>query len=323
MQAYLAEEWPIATCLLGVPPIGRDGVAVHDAAAETWAAIFEDVAAEGFRLAELTDGLIRAGDLEPTRRRELVDVAREQGVGIPALHVQRSSVIMPGQEDVNLAYAHRSIDAAVEMGASVYSTGLHRPFTAAQRRALWFWTAPGPVDPDDAEMRARAVRSIRELGVHAASVGLIVSLELYEDTYLGTAASAVRFVEEVGLENVGLNPDVGNLVRLHRPIDDWREMYATTLPYANYWHLKNYARDEAADGSWQTAVPTTLDAGVIDYRWAVREAVALGYRGVLTCEHYGGDSLAMCGRAQEYLRHVLPRAATVDTRPAPAGAERN
>ena len=322
MQAYLAEEWPIATCLLGVPPIGRDGIAVQDAPVEAWAAIFEDVAAEGFRLAELTDGLIRAGDLEPARRRDLVDVAREQGVDIPALHIQRSSVIMPGQEDANLAYAHRSIDAAAEMGASVYSTGLHRPFTEAQRRALWFWTAQGPVDPDDAELRARAVRSIRELGTHAASVGLVVSLELYEDTYLGTAASAVRFVEEVGLENVGLNPDVGNLVRLHRPIDDWREMYATTLPYANYWHLKNYARDEAADGSWHTAVPSTLDGGVIDYRWAVREAVALGYRGVLTCEHYGGDSLAMCGRAQEYLRRVLPRTAPIDTRLAPTGAER-
>ena len=322
MQAYLAEEWPIATCLLGVPPIGRDGVAAQDAPVEAWAAIFEDVAAEGFRLAELTDGLIRAGDLEPARRRELVDVAREQGVGIPALHIQRSSVIMPGREVANLAYAHRSIDAAAEMGASVYSTGLHRPFTEAQRRALWFWTAQGPVDPDDAELRARAVRSIRELGTHAASVGLVVSLELYEDTYLGTASSAVRFIEEVGLENVGLNPDVGNLVRLHRPIEDWREMYATTLPYANYWHLKNYARDEAADGSWHTAVPSTLDAGVIDYRWAVREAVALGYRGVLTCEHYGGDSLAMCGRAQEYLRRVLPRTAPIDTRLAPTGAER-
>ena len=136
MQDYLAEEWPIATCLLGVPPIGRDGVAVQDAPAETWAAIFEDVAAEGFRLAELTDGVIRPADLTPERRRELVDVAREQGVGIPAVHVQRASVAIPGSEAENLAYAHRSIDATAELGATVYSTGLHGPFTEAQRRAL-------------------------------------------------------------------------------------------------------------------------------------------------------------------------------------------
>lgn len=323
MQDYLAEEWPIATCLLGVSPIGRDGVAVRDAPAETWAAIFQDVAAEGFRLAELTDGVIRPADLSLERRRELVDVAREQGVGIPAVHVQRASVAIPGSEAENLAYAHRSIDATAELGATVYSTGLHGPFTEAQRRALWFWTAQGHIDADDADQRARAVRAIRELGTHAASVGLIVSLELYEDTWLGTAASAVRFIEEVGLDNVGLNPDVGNLVRLHRPVEDWRELYATTLPYANYWHLKNYARDEAADGSWQTAVPTTLDAGVIDYRWAVREAVALGYRGLFTCEHYGGDSLAMCGRAQEYLRRVLPKAIPARNELAPTGAERN
>ncbi|WNY35397.1 hypothetical protein Q9Q99_13040 [Curtobacterium flaccumfaciens] len=49
---------------------------------------------------------------------------------------------------------------------------------------------------------------MRELGEHAASVGLPMALELYEDTYLGTADGAVRLVEEIGLDNVGLNADV-------------------------------------------------------------------------------------------------------------------
>ncbi|WP_414172810.1 sugar phosphate isomerase/epimerase family protein [Clavibacter tessellarius] len=203
----------------------------------------------------------------------LVAVARGHGVGIPSVHLQRQSVIMPGHEERNLAYAHRTIDAIAEMGMEVFSTGLHQPFSDAQRKALWFWTAEGPKDPDDPEVWDAAVTRLRELGRHAADLGLRMALEMYEDTYLGTADSAVRLVEEIGLDNVGLNPDVANLIRLHRPVESWRELYAKTLPYANYWHVKNYMRDEAADGSWATSVPTTMRAGLIDYRQVIRDAV--------------------------------------------------
>lgn len=305
-SAHSAENWPIATCLHGIPTVDADGVALHDAAPEVWDDMFAQVADLDFSLVELADSHIRPADLAPARRDELLAIAKSHGVAIPSVHVQRQSVIMPESGEQNLAYAHRSIDAAAEWGMEVFSTGLHQPFSDAQRAALWFWTAKGPKDPDDADVWKLAVARIRELGEHAASVGLQLSLEMYEDTYLGTADSAVRFVQDVGLPNVGLNPDIGNLIRLHRPIEDWREMYAKTLPFANYWHVKNYTRDEAADGSWFTSVPSTLEAGLINYRQVVRDAVQLGFNGIFLMEHYGGDSLGMCATNQRYLRTLLP-----------------
>jgi len=304
---YTAEAWPIATCLHGFAPVDRDGRALHDAPVEVWADMLEQVRDAGFSMIELADSHIRPADLEPVRRDELLAVARSYGVTIPSVHVQRQSVIMPGHEERNLAYAHRSIDAAAEWGMQVFSTGLHQPFSQAQREALWFWTAEGPKDPDDPEVWAAAVSRLRELGRHAAEVGLRMSLEMYEDTYLGTADSAVRLVEEIGLDNVGLNPDIANLIRLHRPIEDWREMHAKTLPYANYWHVKNYTRDEAADGSWATSVPSSMEAGLINYRQVVRDAIALGFDGIFLMEHYGGDSLGNCSTNQRYLRTLLPK----------------
>jgi sugar phosphate isomerase/epimerase len=265
-HAFTAETWPIATCLHGIPPVSRDGVALHDATPEVWDAAFAQVADVGFSLAELADSHIRPADLEPSRKDELFSILDAHGIRFPSVHLQRQSVIMPGHEERNLAYAHRTIDAAAEWGMEVFSTGLHEPFSDAQRKALWFWTAQGPVnDPDDPELWAAAVSRLRELGTHAAEVGLKMSLEMYEDTFLGTADSAVRLVEEIGLDNVGLNPDIANLIRLHRPIEDWREMHAKTLPYANYWHVKNYTRDEAADGSWATSVPSSAPTPP---RWA-------------------------------------------------------
>ncbi|MCI2957379.1 sugar phosphate isomerase/epimerase [Agromyces atrinae] len=303
---FTADTWPIATCLHGIPAVGRDGTPFHDAPAEVWDDAFAQVERVGFTLAELADSHIRPADLEPSRREEFLAIAAAHGVAIPSVHVQRQSVIQPDRGEQNLAYAHRTIDAAAEWGMSVFSTGLHQPFTAAQKKALWFWTAEGPVDPDDRDVWDLAVTRLRELGRHAAEVGLPMSLEIYEDTYLGSADSAVRLVEDIGLDNVGLNPDIGNLIRLHRPVEDWREMFAKTLPYANYWHVKNYMRDEDAEQTWFTAVPTTMEAGLINYRQVVRDAVDLGFRGIILMEQYGGDSLGVCATNRDYVRTLLP-----------------
>lgn len=309
LPPYDRDTWPIAVCMHGFPPVAADGTRLHDAAPEVWDDLFAQVAALGFTAIELADSHIRPADLDASRRAELLAIAAAHGVTPISVHVQRQSVIQPGRGEENLAYAHRTIDASAELGLQVFSTGLHQPFSDAQRKALWFWTAPGPVDPDDAETRALAVRRLRELGQHAASVGLPMALEMYEDTYLGTADSAVRLIEEIGLDNVGLNPDIGNLVRLHRRIEDWREMHEKTLPYANYWHVKNYMRDEAGDGSWATSVPTSLELGLINYRAMVARALELGFSGPFLMEQYGGDSLGVCATNRTYLQSLLPQPA--------------
>lgn len=87
-------------------------------------------------------------------------------------------------------------------------------------------------DPDDPAIWNKAVERIRELGRHAEELDIELSLEMYEDTYLGTADSSVRFVEEVGLDNVGINADLGNLIRLHRPVEHWQQMMEKVAPYA-------------------------------------------------------------------------------------------
>lgn len=305
MPAYTAAEWPIAACLHGVPSVLPDGTRLHDAGPEAWDAAFAQVAAVDFSMAELADSHIRPADLDASARAELVAIAAARGITLPSVHVQRQSVLEPGRWERNLEYAHRTIDAAAEMGMQVFSTGLHQPFTEAQQRALWFWTAQGTKDPDDRETWDAAVSRLRELGTHAQEVGLRMSLEMYEDTLLGTADSAVRLVEEIAVDAVGLNPDIGNLVRLHRPIEDWREMHAKTLPHANYWHVKNYSRDEAGDGSWATSAPSTMESGLINYRQVLQDAVEDGFDGIILTEHYGGDSLGVCAANQRYIRDVL------------------
>ncbi|MET0813406.1 MAG: TIM barrel protein, partial [Microbacterium sp.] len=231
------QDWPIAASLL---PLG-DAHPERDDPSARWAGDLETVWEAGFDHVDLTDSWARFGDLTPGQLATLKSVLGDVGLGAPSLSAIRRSVIDEVDGADHLAYAHRTIDAAAELGAGVVSFGLHRALTPLQREQLWFWTVAGHRDdPDDRAQWDLAVTRFRELGRHASDVGLLVSLEMYEHTYLGSAASSVRLVEEIGLDTVGLNPDIGNLIRLHEPVEDWRAIAETTLPYANFWHVKNY-----------------------------------------------------------------------------------
>lgn len=301
-----AGPWPIAAAMLPFPAAVA-GRPVQEAPAELWRETFQDVVDAGFVDVDLTDSWVRPGDLSASRRTELLAVLHDAGLGVQAISAIRRSVIDPRDAAGNLAYSHRTIDAAAAMGLPVVSVGLHRPLTSAQAAVLWFWTVNGAKDPvDDPATWNLAVTRLRELGRHGAEVGVALSLEMYEDTYLGTADSAVRLLADIDHPNVGLNPDLGNLVRVQRPVERWEDMVTKTMPHANYWHVKNYLRCEDPRSGVVLTAPVPLELGVINYRSAVRDALAVGFRGAFCVEHYGGDSLGVCATNLKYLRTLLP-----------------
>ncbi|MFJ2552243.1 sugar phosphate isomerase/epimerase family protein [Microbacterium sp. NPDC087591] len=307
-MAFTAEDWPIAAAMLPFAahlPFG----AGEDALRREWSTTLQEVADAGFAHVDLTDSWLRYGDLDARGREALRAALADAGLGASSVSAIRRSVIEQGAGEENLAYSHRTLEFAAEFGIGVVSVGLHQALTPRQREQLWFWTVEGHRDrPDDAEAWALAVRRFRELGAHAADLGILLSLEMYEHTFLGTAASAVRMVEEIGMREVGLNPDVGNLIRLHEPIEDWREVVALTAPFTNFWHVKNYTRDEDPISGLVTTAPAYLESGLIDYRAAFRIAIASGFQGVICTEHYGGDGLSMSAANRDYLRgRILPR----------------
>lgn len=307
-MALTAETWPITAAVLQFPGIKRDGTVVQDAPASEWVDTFTEVAESGFSAVDLTDSWIRPGDLSESRLDELAAAAKEANVTIPVISAIRRSVIDANSGDENLAYSHRTLEAAAHLGMTVVSFGLHQALTPEQQERLWFWTKEGYRDPDDAATWSKAVARLQELGKHADELGLLVSLEMYEDTYLGTGDSSVRLVQDIGLDNVGINPDVGNLIRLHRPIEDWYSVFEKVLPYSNYWHVKSYIRDEDPDRDVYVAMPAPMESGLINYRDVFKLAIADGFQGIICAESYGGDGLSVTAANQAYLRrHVLPK----------------
>ncbi|EYR82583.1 sugar phosphate isomerase/epimerase [Shinella sp. DD12] len=305
--AWTRETWPIAAAMIQYPNLLADGRSVQDQSVEEWAETLDDVVDAGFTELDPTDSWLRLADLSPARLDTFMTLVGSLGLTIPAISTSRRSVIDPIHGDAHLAYGHRVIDTAKAIGASAVSFGLFEPLTAEQKKALWFWTVDGPRNPDDPAVWQKAVERIRALGRHAEELGIEVALEMYEDTYLGTAESSVRFVETVGLPNVGINADLGNLIRLHRPVEHWQEMMAKVAPFAKYWHVKNYTRTEDPGTGAIITHPAPLETGIINYRAAIRMALAHGFRSAFLCEHYGGDGLSVSAANRDYLRRILPR----------------
>jgi sugar phosphate isomerase/epimerase len=306
-RKWTRETWPIAAAMIQYPNALPDGRSVQDQSVEEWAETLADIVDVGFTELDPTDSWLRLADLSPARLDAFIALIRSLGLTVPAISTSRRSVIDARHGDDYLAYCHRVIDTAKAIGAEAVSFGLFEPLTDAQKKALWFWTVDGPKNPDDPAIWQKAVTRIRELGRHAEELGIEVSLEMYEDTYLGTAESSVRFVEEVGLANVGINADLGNLIRLHRPVEHWQQMMEKVAPFAKYWHVKNYTRTEDPASGVIVTHPAPLESGIINCRAAIRMALAHGFKSAFLCEHYGGDGLSVAAANREYLRRILPR----------------
>lgn len=304
---WTRETWPIAAAMIQYPNMLPDGRSVQDQTVEEWAKTVGEVADAGFTELDPTDSWLRVADLSADRRRAFCEVVKDAGMTIPAISTSRRSVIDEKHGDEYLAYSHRVIETAAEIGAQSVSFGFFEPLTDKQKSALWFWTEQGAKNPDDPATWNKAVARVAELGRHAAEVGIEVSLEMYEDTYLGTADSSVRFVEEVDLANVGINADLGNLIRLHRPVEHWLQMMTKVAPFAKYWHVKNYMRIEDEHAGLIASHPVPLESGLINYRTAIKLALEHGFNSPFLCEHYGGDGLSVSATNRDYLRRILPR----------------
>lgn len=314
------EAWPIGAAMIQFPPVTAKGLTIREAGPDRWHADLRQIALEGFQSVEIPSAWLPIGEMEPSERDALKAVLEDLDLSICATSVVRRSIIEHGRALENLRITHAAIDAAAAVGTPLICLGLHEDLQQPQRDVTWFWTMPTAFNPDDKAVWDQAVAGYRELADHAASVGVAISLELYEGTYLSTADSAVAFLSDIGRDNVGLNPDLGNLVRAQSEIEPWESMAVKTFPHANYWHVKNYSRLECPRSGLYLTAPAPMMSGLIDYRKAIAFAVAHGFKGAFLCENYGGDGLSVSAENRRYIQKILKSLAA--DRP-PAGAQKD
>jgi sugar phosphate isomerase/epimerase len=155
---------------------------------------------------------------------------------------------------------------------------------------------------------------LRTAGRKAADVGAKIGIEVHQGSIADNSTATLHLLDLVGLDNVGANPDLGNIYWHYEQPDETSDAAIVALaPCAVYWHCKNLRKMHIPDlhRSFFQRVP--LPDGDIDYRFAVAAMQAAGYDGYLAIEGAReGDQLTQDRRGAEYATALLAELSAID-----------
>jgi sugar phosphate isomerase/epimerase len=274
-------RWSLATIVL-VPR----GQTAHTAKEDRHRA-FAWAAQTGFTGVEISPHWLNIGHLSNA---DLTAVGREAaaaGLVISGVNINRCILTRSERAPAHLASLERAIDAASLWQAPLVTLSLSLPLDKT----------PRPIfrghEVSDAE-RDQTAALLRTLAHRAGNGGVRLSLELHDDGLLDTPELCLDMLRRVAAPTVGVNPDLGNLIR-GNDAADWRSALQLLAPHTNNWHVKNYRADE----------PAPLWDGDIDYTQALPIIQAAGYQGWVSIESYFGNVLDLQERSLAYLKRLL------------------
>jgi sugar phosphate isomerase/epimerase len=216
-----------------------------------------------------------------------LDAARLE---VSGLCISRCILTRTQEADEHWARLERGVDVARALGAKLITISQSMPTIPTPDRPVIF----GRDLPEEEHRRAAGM--LKALARKARPAGVELSLELHDDGLCDEAGLLERLVGWIDEPNVGVNPDLGNIVRGGGPLPDWEGTLRRLAPRANNWHVKNYAA--------ATPVPPWDAAGDIDYRRAVSIMKGAGYRGWVGIECYFGDVLGFQKEGLRYLKSL-------------------
>jgi sugar phosphate isomerase/epimerase len=150
-------------------------------------------------------------------------------------------------------------------------------------------------------------RGFREVAQKAADLGITISIEVHQHSIVDNSWSALHLLELIDQPNVGINPDLGNILWTYDVPEETSERAILALASkAKYWHCKNLRRVHIPENDHTIFLRVPLPDGDVDYRFAISAMVAAGYSGYLAIEGMNqGDQLTGDARGIGYVREIL------------------
>jgi sugar phosphate isomerase/epimerase len=204
----------------------------------------------------------------------------------------------------------RAIKVAAALGASVVNTTFVTPAidangVGAERRGQPI-SQGSSRSANEADFEATA-KHLHAAGKLAADHGLDISVEVHQGSIADNSKTTLHLLDLVGLDNVGANPDLGNIYwHYDVPEESCDQAILALAPRSKYWHCKNLRRVYIPDLRLSRFIRVRLDEGDIDYRFAISAMVDAGYQGYLAVEGVDiGDQLTHDSRSASYVRQIL------------------
>jgi sugar phosphate isomerase/epimerase len=248
--------------------------------------VFEWTAAAGFEGVEISPhwlDLVGASDVE------LASVRREAaaaGLAISGINVNRCLFTRGEQAANHRRMLTRTVHASAILAAPLVTLSLSLPLGGSPRPTL----RGCDVSEQECQQVADGIAELAEL---AGRNHIDLSLELHDDGLLDTPELCLEMLRRLSATNIGVNPDLGNLIR-GQPQADWRAALRLLAPHTNNWHVKNYRAQQ----------PSPVWDGDIDYAAALHIMRTAGYDGPASIESYFGDVLELQTRSLTYFKQL-------------------
>ncbi|HEX5414936.1 MAG TPA: sugar phosphate isomerase/epimerase [Chloroflexota bacterium] len=296
----------LATHVLRGYPIRSGGIPTTEArrALFTWAR------KRGFDGIEVGDWWFDFYQASLAEAEELAREIASHGLELAGFNCLRKSVTHPAVAAQNRRDLRRAVEVAAVLKPKVVSISLSvGPDTAgipADRDRGADFSPGSSAEATDAEFDD-AARFLAELAETAGRAGVGVALELHHCSLADTSRSLLRLLDAAGHPNLSANPDLGNLLWAYaEPREPWYAAVERLAGRVSFWHVKNLQRVHVPEVNRAYFVHASLEAGDIDYRWALARFARAGFDSYLSIEGAGpGDLLAFAARGKAYLDDLI------------------
>jgi sugar phosphate isomerase/epimerase len=247
--------------------------------------------------------------------RELANELRGEGLVVGAVR-GGGSLSHPLSAQRAVTRLQRSMRYAGWLGAPIVNTALVNPPSypdgpgSGRQGEQVSQGASRVASAYDFELTAERLRTA---GRMAADVGVSISIEVHQGSIADNSTATLHLLDLVGLENVGANPDLGNIYWQYEYPEETPEAAIVALaPRALYWHCKNLQRTHIPDLNRSFFARVPLPDGEIDYRFAMAAMLDAGYDGYFAVEGaQKGDQLSQDRRGLEYAQALAKELSAV------------
>ena len=247
--------------------------------------------------------------------RELANELRGEGLDVGAVR-GGGSLSHPLSAQRSVARLQRSVRYAGWLGAPIVNTAMVNPPShpegpgSGHQGEQISQGSSRSASAYDFELTAERLRNAGRL---AADVGVSISIEVHQGSIADNSTATLHLLDLVGLENVGANPDLGNIYWQYEQPEETPEAAIVALaPRALYWHCKNLQRIHVPDLHRSFFARVPLPDGEIDYRFAISAMLEAGYDGYFAVEGaQKGDQLSQDRRGLEYAQGLVAELSAV------------
>ncbi len=286
----------------------------YEMPAEVRREVFTWARGVGFEGTEVSVAHLRLFEMDDEELAALREELTMEGLVTAALNPGGFNFVTE-DADENLAKMLRAVEMAQVLGTTIINTTLPGPRSFGNAPELpERWGIGGRVSIGgsrlaigyELEMTAEYLRQVADL---AAEANITIALELHQNCYVDSSASALEMLKLVERENVRVNPDMGNVQWSYAtPKERFEDAITALAPVAAYVHVKNMRRVYVPDLDRSAFIRATVEEGDIDWRFCLQTLAGLGYDGWLTFEgdtEDGWDHRRAMERNIGYVNSVL------------------